>query len=389
MRAANVALVTDLVRAEGPLTRADLVRRTGLTRPTVMAIVQKLVQDEVLVQAGTDVAAQQGGRPGSLLAFNPLSVTVAVGRLMSTFIDVRLGDAYGRQLLKKAVASPPDPCDLPAAMADLLEELSSLTRPSPLGAIAILAPGRIDPTAGASVTLPILGWTDLPVGTVLAERLKVPVTVLSPAAASVLAACAGRADANAVVVFLDEGIGVGILTHDRLLRGATGAAGELGHCRVPGNQRRCRCGMVGCLETVASGWAITDQVAGILGPSAEPPRTLAAMEALPDPRVHEVLERAADQLGLAVSWLVNIVNPTTVLLGGTPFASGATRFLDRFQAAVQTQTAATNRTGLVVDFADDRAALDGAFRAALNLLPGRDRWDQLPAAAHQTSSRRN
>ena len=129
-----------------------------------------------------------------------------------------------------------------------------------LGAVALAVPGFIDHHAG-TVTFPALGWDRVPMQATLEDALGVPVGLISLPSAELVGevfsgAAADRDDA--VLIFLDHGIGAGILSRGRLLLGAGGAVGELGHCPVAGDAL-CPCGRRGCLETVAAGWAIRAQ----------------------------------------------------------------------------------------------------------------------------------
>ena len=191
--------------------------------------------------------------------------------------------------------------------------------------------------------------------------------MLNPSAAAALGVARAGRHTDALVIFLDQGIGAGLVCGGQVLFGAIGAAGELGHCRVPSEEGECWCGRRGCLETVAAGWFLRARVAEILR-SSRVPRTLAELERLGDDRVDAVLARAARHLGLATSWLVNVVNPKTVLLGGTPFAAGAPRFLEPFASAVVENAVTADAEGLIIDVASDRADIEGAIQAALDRL---------------------
>ncbi len=119
---------------------------------------------------------------------------------------------------------------------------------------------------------------------------------------------------------------------------------------------------------MAAGWAIREQVAAIRGPDHDQ-LTLVELEALGDARVDAVLRDAAWHLGVATSWVVNLLNPTSVLLGGSVFAVGAERFLATFAAAVVANAVDDNGRDLTIAFATDRADVEGGLRAALDLLP--------------------
>ena len=140
-----------------------------------------------------------------------------------------------------------------------------------------------------------------------------------------------------------RGIGVGTIANGRVMLGATGAAGELGQCRYPGSARLCRCGLIGCVEAMVSGWWGFNSVSATCSVPTSPfPQHWPRWRRYNIP-VNDVLDEAAAALGLAVSWLVNLVNPTAVLLGGNEFATGAMRFFTVFRNAVLEQTALTNR----------------------------------------------
>jgi predicted NBD/HSP70 family sugar kinase len=367
IRDINSTVISTLLRNDGPLTRAELVRRSGLSRPTVVAIVRSLLEDGVALQAGADAGAKQGGRPGALLAFNPRTVTVAAGRLKSSRIDARVADSLGNELGTASRRSSKSPGRVLPALADLITQLHAELDVGPLAAAAIIVGGRIDSLTGC-VSHPSLGWTDVPVQTILEGRLRVPVTVVNPAAAAALGSTSRAAPADTVVTFLDMGIGAGIISGGQLIRGSAGAAGEFGHCRLPYRRQLCRCGQRGCLETVSAGWHIQSRAAVLLGPGTSVPDRLVDLENLHLPKIDALLREAASELGLAASWLVTILNPSSLLFGGTPYATGATMFLNTFRENVLNNAALTNRD-LEISFADPRADIIGAFRAAIDLLP--------------------
>jgi predicted NBD/HSP70 family sugar kinase len=221
-------------------------------------------------------------------------------------------------------------------------------------------PGFIDHPAG-TVTYPALGWERVPMQSALEGELGVPVGLLSLPAAMlageiVSGAAAGHDDA--VLVLLEHGIGAGILSRGRLVVGSGGAVGELGHCPVSSGLP-CLCGRQGCLETVAAGWAIRAEAQ--LGDAG-----LAELERLGDPRIDAVLERAATELGAGAAWLVNLLDPSIVVLADTPFTRGADEFLRAFEASTRRQAI---RPDVEIVRGSPDARLRGAVQAALELLP--------------------
>lgn len=365
----NTAAVLEVLRAEGPLSQAELVRRTKLARPTVAAIARTLLRHGVAEEAGPDPHSQTG-RPGTLLAFRPRCAVAAVVRLLPHGIDVRLVDAGRTTHGTVLVANPEVAASTLPLVASLLGDLADehgVDRPT---SISLLLAGRLDP-----VTQCVVGSALDPEPVPLAEvetALSAPVTVLNPTASAALGVARTGLHRDALVVFVDHGVGVGVVSGGRVLQGATGAVGEVGHSRVTDSDRRCECGRVGCLETVTAGWYIRARAAELLGDGAPDvataEATVAQLHALGNAAVDDLLDEAAERLGLAASWLVNTLNPASVLLGGTPFVAGAHRFRDVFAEAVRAHSLPSHTENLLIDLADPTADVDGGTEAALDRL---------------------
>jgi predicted NBD/HSP70 family sugar kinase len=359
VRAANAAQVVRLLREHGAMSRAELVRWSGLTKPTVMAIVRSLLDDGIAIESGTRAGAERGGRPGSLLWFNSRARTaaaIAIGReLQLTHIT-----AVGEVLATRSHPMTRDPDRLFELIAHELRDAVAL------GSLAVAVPGFIDHRAG-TVTYPPFGWDLVPVRSALEGATGVPVGLLSLPAATVVGEIVSDTTVqhdDAVLVFLDHGIGAGILSRGRLLLGAGGAVGELGHCPVASGLQ-CPCGRRGCLETVAAGWAIRERATALLGGDLAR-ANLAQLENLDDPRIDDVLRSAAGALGAATAWLVNLLDPSLVILGDTAFARGADRFFAAFDES--TRRHAVNSDVTIVRGARDAQAR-GTIQCALELLP--------------------
>jgi predicted NBD/HSP70 family sugar kinase len=378
IRQANAELIANLLRQVGPLSRADLVRRSGLTRPTVVAIVRSLLQEGIATESGVRRPTEPGGtgRPGTLLHFNTRVRTVVASRLFGGHLIAQLIDAHGTVLAESDTVVGVDPAAFLPRAAAAIEQLSqSIPGVGPLGAVSVLMPGLISRRTGECVSHPRRDWRNVPVRAELEQMLKVPVTVLSPASAAVLGEVergSGRGHQNMVLVFLDVGIAAGIMTGGQLLHGTDGMVGELGHCQVAGATSACGCGKVGCLETVASGRHLREQARRILGKRAvRQNTTLGNLEAIGNPELDTILDRAATTLGLAASWLVNLLNPSIVILGGTTFAAGAPKFFATFQDAVRDGLMVGHPAPPAFAVADGHAAELGAIQAALEKLPRR------------------
>jgi len=217
----------------------------------------------------------------------------------------------------------------PAVLDRIHDAIEALKIPEPARrtmAIGIGAPGPLDQVRGVVIHAPNLpGWEDVRLGEILRERWGCYVFVENDANMAVLGEWrfgSGRGAHHIVMLTLGTGIGGGIIVDDRLVRGAHGLAGELGHIPVQLDGPRCSCGQLGHLEALASGTAIARMVreqgglthaASTGEASAE---EVAAAARAGDPVALSVLQTAAHALGAALAGLVHTFNPERIILGG-------------------------------------------------------------------------
>jgi glucokinase len=164
---------------------------------------------------------------------------------------------------------------------------------------------------------PNLGWRDAPLGALLTERLKTQVTLsndLSAAAWGEFKYGAGRGEADVYTVFVGTGVGSAIIVQGRLLHGASGVAGELGHTKIVRDGRRCGCGQQGCLEAYAGGAGLQAWMSeeGLRGT----PTDLERLAAEGSTKAKALFDFVAENLGVAVANQVTVLNPGRLVLGG-------------------------------------------------------------------------
>lgn len=200
-------------------------------------------------------------------------------------------------------------------------------------------PGALDPVRGVVYLAPNLKWTDIPIRDLLEERLDLPVVVENDANCAALgewSAGAGRGSALLVALTLGTGIGGGILVEGRVLRGARGAAGEIGHLSIDYDGRICACGNRGCLEAYGSGPSIAararealkegassslqDRLGGALEELGADMVTEAALEG--DRFARDLMDETGRLLGAGVASVVNILNPDRVVVAGGVMRAG-------------------------------------------------------------------
>jgi glucokinase len=202
-----------------------------------------------------------------------------------------------------------------------------------LTAVGVAAPGPVDQERGVVRNPPNLpGWSAVPVVQILRDALGVPVALENDADAAALGEHtfgAGRDFRNMIFITVSSGIGGGMILDGRLYRGATGAAGEVGHMVVNEDGPTCGCGQRGCLEALASGTAIAARAAALAAEGKSPLLARLARESSPltakdvqraalegDTAAQRVIEEAGHYLGLGLVNLVHVFNPHGIVIGG-------------------------------------------------------------------------
>ncbi len=232
-----------------------------------------------------------------------------------------------------------DQAELIERICDAVEEVR---RGSELvaDAVGFGIPCLIDQRRGMAVMAVNLPIADLPFRDLMSERLGLPVVVDNDANVAALAEHrygAARGAAHSLMLTIGTGIGGGVIVGDELLRGATGAAGELGHMVIDMDGPPCQghCPNHGCLESLASGTALArdGHEAAVANPSSALGRALTAGRQISgalvtelahdgDPLALGVITRIGERLGVGICSLVNIFNPEVVVVGGGVLAAG-------------------------------------------------------------------
>jgi predicted NBD/HSP70 family sugar kinase len=195
---------------------------------------------------------------------------------------------------------------------------AQVERKSVIGAgIGIPGPvDRVQGTVGSATILP--GWLGLRIGSEMQDRLAMPVEIENDANLGALAELtwgAGRECSNFAYVKVATGIGAGLVIGGKLLRGASGTAGEIGHTTLDEAGALCYCGNRGCLETVASGPAIIELV-GLINGEVPTLSRIVELAVAGELRCHRAIADAGHEIGVAIAGLCNLINPERVVVGG-------------------------------------------------------------------------
>ena len=254
------------------------------------------------------------------------------GTKILALVTTEEGDVLGEDRRLTLASEGPDAVieRLGASVREAMAEAG--VEASDMVGIGISTPGPCDPERGVVTHAPNLpGWHDIPLTQRLSEALGMPALMENDAAAACYGEFrfgAGRGFRHIVYVTVSTGIGGGIMIDGQLYRGASGAAGEVGHVVVDADGPLCNCGSRGCVEAISSGLSIARDAAAaidagrspILAELAgdEPPTAELVHQAVSrgDETARAIIERAAHHLGLGLAGILNSFNPEALILGG-------------------------------------------------------------------------
>lgn len=308
-----------LLRSSGPLTRAEIGHRSGWARATVNGRLEEALGRDLIKWAGSENGAR--GRPAARFEFRPDVGTVLVADVGASAARLAHCDLDGRILSQSEVdlAIGDGPGPVLDTVTEALEDLPSRATAARPWVAAISLPGPVEQPSGRIVSPPIMtGWDGLEVPNVLGPRLGVPVLVENDANAMAWGESTQGGCADLVLVKVGTGVGAGIVVNGTIVRGARGAAGDLGHtyARAAGDDvPLCRCGKTGCVEAYAGGWAIArDLVAD--GLMVESVTDVTGLVVAGNARAVARVRAAGRILGAALAQTVSLLNPSEIIVAG-------------------------------------------------------------------------
>jgi predicted NBD/HSP70 family sugar kinase len=374
LRRLNRRRVINALRQHGMISRAEIARRTGLSRSTVSSLVSELQSDGLVMEREETGAAhgEHGGRPPILLSFDA-SAGAALGiDFGHSHLRVAVSDLSSAILAERAAPLDTDHAaqeGLDVAV-DLIGEVlaeAGIERSRLIGA-GLGLPGPVDQSSGVIGSSAILpGWVGVAAGDEMRRRLDIPVIVDNDANLGALAELtygAGRGATDLVYLKVASGIGAGLILGGRLYRGWGGMAGELGHILVDPEGPVCRCGNRGCLETAASTGALLEMLRRSHGDLTVPEMLRLAHEG--DLGCRRVIADAGRVVGSAAAVLFNVLNPQRLVVGGD-LADAGDLLLDGVRSSVRLSAlpAAADAARVVPGVLGERAQVLGALALAV------------------------
>lgn len=328
IRAQHSRLILNLLWRQREISRAELARRTSLSRSTVSAIVSDLLGTGLVEETRAGVSS--GGRRPIMLEFQDQASFIVGIELGATHVSCVLTDL--RCTLKASWSAPAPVRDAPElALAKMTMGVRSVmeaggVQPSQVIAIGVAVPSPVDEARpGELLPLVVPTWQGYNIATHLEEAFSRPVFVDNDANLGALAELwwgAGSSIDDLAYIKVATGVGAGLIINGRIFRGSGGIAGEIGHTSIDPNGPQCVCGLRGCLATFIGTPALLERAKTELraaGSDRRPPASIdelvnAALDG--DPMSVALIQYAGDRLGIGIANMLNLLNPKTVVLGG-------------------------------------------------------------------------
>ncbi|MFV9568836.1 ROK family transcriptional regulator [Thermoanaerobacter mathranii] len=382
LKGMNESLILDIIRKMGPISRADIAKETNLTPPTVTNIVNKLIEEGVVVEY--KVGESNGGRPPVLIKINPEFMTIIIVHISTNNLHEYTLDA---ELNRKSEQTHSIKGLKEQEVLELL--MSTLDKaikesPNNISGIGIVVRGPVKTKEGISVFAPNIGWRNVPLKAMIEEKFEIPTYIMNDVRAMAWGEFQmGKAKEVENMIFLKVGYGIGsaILINGRLYIGNNDSAGEIGHTTIDVAGPKCSCGNYGCFEALASEKALVNLVVksikegndsivyqmakGILDNVT--PEMIYEAAKLNDKLAINSLETIGRYLGIGIANIINTFNPELILIGGG-IVQGRSFFEDIMRETTKKRAFENSYSSCSIAFAElgDNATLIGAANMVMD-----------------------
>ena len=343
--------VLELVWRRRTVSRAEIARQTGRSRSTISEVVSRLLPTGMIEEVGS--GESRGGRRPILIEFRDsagiiLGVDIGAAHVSVALTDLRGGILEWREQDHPVRSDPEGTAALAIALGEECLAARGAGAPEPMG-IGVAVPSPVDPGSPYRILERILpAWHDFDLLGALRSRFKVPAFVDNDANLGALAEHHwGKAVGIDDFAYLKvaTGIGAGLMIDGEIYRGATGVAGEIGHVAIDPRGPRCVCGNRGCLATFVGTRALVDRTrvllpdfpGSMLAAADLDIRSLEDAAIADDPLALKVVGEAARNLGIVIAGVLNLMNPGSIILGGS-LARLGDRLIEPLSKAVASRT---------------------------------------------------
>lgn len=331
----HLGAVFEAVLTRGPLSRRDAARLTGLSAASVTKLVKPMISHGYLIENVREAGVP--GRPQIPLQVDAsrhhaVGIKLMDGEIVGVVADLH-AEVQSSHRMKYRDTTPEGVLSAIDEMTGILLQRTPVERERLLG-IGIGLGGHVNGATGVVVESPFLGWRDVPLRQLVADRMNLPVVIENDVNTLAVAEQwfgAGSSFPSFALVTIGVGVGCALVLDGQLWRGVSGAAGEFGHMVVDPEGPECHCGKKGCLEAVVGDAAIAGAMSAAAGRRITKVSQVVARAHAGDLDAQQVFTQAGLALGRAIAALLNLLNPPLVILSGEGITA-SDLFIDALRA---------------------------------------------------------
>ena len=370
IRAINRSIVLNSIKADGPISRTEIVRFSGLSAATISGITAELIENDLIYEK--EAGDSHGGRRPILLALNPGGGYVVGFKLTEDHITGVLTDLKATVIA--SLTSPLSSHSTEAVILALEDGVNALLeksviRMNQLLGVGVGLAGIVDAQKGILRHSPILGWHNVPLQELLETRLGMSVTIDNDVNTLTLTERwfgVGQGRDNFLTVTIGRGVGLGMIVNGQLYRGAHGGSGEFGHTVIDPDGPVCACGNHGCLEALIADPALIREARKKLGDQGLTLDELLSRAEQGDEAAREIYSKAGETLARGIANLINVLSPELIIISGEGVRAGDLIF-DPMRVALDdyVMPGLAEDTEIRIDTWDDNAWARGAASLVL------------------------
>lgn len=365
-------LVLETVKANTPISRANVAQLTGLNKGTVSSLVSELIEEDFIHESGPGESS--GGRRPVMLLFNrragyTLSIDLGVGYILGLLTDLT-----GNIVLEERIYFQKK--EFNAVLPKLIEFITKLHASAPTSTYGIIGigigvPGVVS-KQGEVLLAPNLDWKRIQLKQVLEDSFSTPVIIENEANAGAYGEMkfgSGQTANHMIYASIGNGIGMGLILNGELYSGLHGFAGEIGHMTIDNDGIACRCGNVGCWERYASEQALIDKAIQleIISPNELAPfDRLIEYASNGDHSTIHLFEEIAEYIGMGLTNCINIFNPELVIIGNQ-FIRAERWIRPVIEKYIQKHTIGFHQEELKIQFAEPKFHSSAVGMAAFTI----------------------
>ncbi|MDI9487884.1 MAG: ROK family transcriptional regulator [Bacillota bacterium] len=315
IRDINTHLVLETIINEASISRAATAKHLGLTKATVSAIVQDLINRKLVIEIGSDDTSL--GRKPILLSLNKKAGFVVSIDLGVDTISALVSDLAGEDCSIKQIRTPKNAANIINEIINLIESMK-FPSDTPYGLVGISI-GIHGVTANNQISFaPYYNLSGSDLAKTIGEHFNVPIYLENEANLSVIGEKTFQYDySNIANISIHSGIGLGIIINNQLYSGYSGHAGEFGHTIVEIDGRQCPCGNLGCLEQYVSERVLLNEFAKLKGLEEVDFNTYRDMYEENDPDAIKILDQFIKYISVGINNILNAYNPEIVIINSS------------------------------------------------------------------------